>query len=115
MFSSIAGFHSQLLFSNWGVRSRLLKKRVGIGLSLENIGFLIRSYTGVKESIPTLLRSSFYYKPLYIPLIISGDIVRKFYEGLFYFSGGLELKPDSRFIIRLGGRVNESSKNFKGF
>ena len=115
IFSSIAGFNSQLLFSNWGIRSKLLKKRFGIGLSLENIGLLVKSYTDVKESIPALFRTSFYYKPIYIPLIISGDIFRQLDEGLFCFSEGLELKPDARFVIRLGGSTNEESRNFEDF
>ena len=115
MFSSIAGFHSQLLFSNWGVRSRLLKKRLGIGFSLENIGILLKSYTDVKESMPALFRTAFYYNPIYIPLIISGDIFRQLDEELFHFSGGLELKPDARFVIRLGGNTNEESRNFEDF
>ena len=102
MFSSIAGFHSQLLFSNWGVRSRFMKKRLGIGFSLENIGFLLKSYTDVKESIPSLFRTAIYYKPLYIPLIISGDIVKKLDDDNYYFTGGLEFKPQSRLTIRLG-------------
>ena len=48
MFSSIAGFHSQLLFSNWGVRSRFMKKRLGIGFSLENFpDFSISKNSGI--------------------------------------------------------------------
>ena len=115
MFSSIAGFHSQLLLSNWGIRSRFLKKRLGIGFSLENIGILLKSYTSVKESMPALFRASFYYNPKYIPLIISGDAFKKIDGGLFHFSGGLELKPDARFVIRLGGSTNEESRNFEDF
>ena len=115
LLSSLAGFHSQLLFSNCGVRSRLLKKRLGIGFSLENIGVLLKSYTDFKESIPALFRASFYYKPIYIPLIINGDIIRQFDEHLFYFSGGLELTLDSRLVIRLGGKTNERMNNFQDF
>ena len=102
IFSSIAGFHSQLLFSNWGVRSRLLKKRVGIGLSLENIGIHLKSYTDVNEPIPALFRTAVYYKPMYIPLIINGDIVRKLDSNSFYFSSGLEFISQRRLIFRMG-------------
>ena len=115
MFSSITEFHSQLLFSNCGIRSRFLKKRIGIGFSLENVGVLLKSYTDVKEPIPVLFRTAFYYKPIYIPLIISGDIVRQLDEALFNFSGGLELKPDTRFVLRLGGKTNEKIRTFKDF
>ena len=115
LFSSIGGFHSQLLFSNCGVRSRLLQKRLGIGFSLENIGIILKSYTDYKESIPALFRTSFYYKPIYIPLIINGDIIRKLDENIFYFSGGLEFTFDNRVVVRLGSKTNERIKSFQDF
>jgi len=109
LLSSISGYQSHLIFSNIGIRSRLLRKRLGIGLSLENIGFLLKSYTDVKESIPALFRTALYYEPRYIPLIINGDIVTYFDEGSsFSFSGGIELKPDNRLTLRLG---NSSHRN----
>ncbi|MBC8256622.1 MAG: hypothetical protein H8E85_04860 [Candidatus Marinimicrobia bacterium] len=101
--SSIAGYQSQLVFTNFGMRSRLLRKRLGVGLSLENIGILLKSYTDIKEPIPALFRTALYYEPRYIPLLINGDIVTYFGDGdSFYFSGGIELKPDSRLTLRLG-------------
>ena len=108
LFSSIAGFHSQLLFSNIGIRSRLFRKRLGIGLSMENIGFLLKSYAEVKEAIPSLFRTALYYKPRYISLIISGDIIKKLDDDIYYFTGGLEFKPQSRLTIRLGNSSHRS-------
>ena len=102
LFSSITGFKSQLLFSKIGVRNRLLKKRLGIGLSLENMGILLKSYTDIKEPIPTLFRTAFYYKPMYIPLIINLDIVRKLDSKLLYFSSGFEFISQHRLTFRLG-------------
>ena len=103
LFSSIAGYQSQLIFSNFGIRSRLLRKRLGVGFSLENIGFLLKSYTDIKEAIPTLFRTALYYKPRYIPLIINGDMVTYLGDGdSFYFSGGIELKPNDSFTFCLG-------------
>jgi len=102
LLSSIAGFQSQILFSNFGIRSRMLRRKLGIGLSMENIGFLLKSYTDVKEPIPMLFRTAMYYEPRYIPLIISGDIVKKLDDDNYYFTGGLELKPQSRLTIRMG-------------
>lgn len=109
LFSSITGFYSQLLFSNIGVRSRLLGKRLGIGFSLENIGIHIKSYTDVKETIPALFRTSYYYKPIYIPLVISGDFVRQLDVNSFFISGGLEFILDSRLTLRLSGGSNGRS------
>ena len=108
LFSTISGFHSQLLFSNIGIRSRMFRKRLGIGFSLENIGFLLKSYTDVKEPIPALFRTALYYKPRHISLIISGDIVKKLDDDTYYFTTGLEFKPQSRLTIRLGNSSNRS-------
>ena len=115
IFSSIAGFHSQLLFSNCGIRSRLFKKRLGIGLSLENIGIHLKSYTNVNESIPALFRTAVYYKPMYIPLVINGDIVRKLDSNSFYFSGGLEFISQRRLTFRLGINSNRGGYHTEDF
>jgi len=109
LFSSIAGYQSQIIFSNFGIRSRLLRKRLGVGLSLENIGFLLKSYTNIKEPIPALFRTALYYKPRYIPLIINGDMVTYLGDGdSFYFSGGIELKPNDSFTLCLGSSSHRS-------
>ncbi|HIO39991.1 MAG TPA: hypothetical protein EYN29_00400 [Candidatus Marinimicrobia bacterium] len=109
LFSSIVGYQSQLIFSNFGIRSRLLRKRLGVGFSLENIGFLIKSYTDIKEPIPALFRTALYYKPRYIPLIINGDMVTYLGDGdSFYFSGGIELKPNDSFTLCLGSSSHRS-------
>ena len=115
IFSSIAGFHSQLLFTNWGIRSRLLKKSVGIGFSLENIGIHLKSYTDVNEPIPALFRIAVYYKPMYIPLIINGDIVRKLDSNSFYFSGGLEFISQRLLTFRLGINSNRGGYHTEDF
>ena len=111
LFSSISGYKSQLLYSNIGIRSRMLRKRLGIGLSLENIGFLLKSYTDVKEPIPALFRTALYYEPQYIPLIINGDFVTFIGDDKpFHFSGGIEFKPHNRLTLRLG-----NSNHRKGY
>ena len=108
LFSSVAGFNSQLLFSKIGIRSRLFQKRMGIGCSFENIGILLKPYTDIKEPIPALFRTAAYYKPVYIPLIINGDFVRKLDSNSFYFSGGLEFIYQRRLTFRLGISSNRS-------
>ena len=89
----------------------MLRKRLGIGLSLENIGFLLKSYTDVKEPIPALFRTALYYEPQYIPLIINGDFVTFIGDDKpFHFSVGIEFKPHNRLTLRLG-----SSNHRKGY
>ena len=110
LFSSVTGFNSQLLFSKIGVRSRLFQKRLGIGFSLENIGILLKSYTDIKEPIPALFRTAFYYKPIYLPLIINWDIIRNLDNNSFFYTSGLEFISQYRWTIRLG--INSKRRNY---
>ena len=102
LLSTISGYHSQLLFTNVGIRSRMWKKRMGLGFSLENIGVLLNSYTGTNESIPVIFRSALYYKPLYFPAIISTDIIRNLNRDEIEIMGGLEFNLWKQLSIRLG-------------
>ena len=102
LFSSIAGYYSQILYTNIGIRSRMMRKRVGVGFSLENAGFILTSYTDVKEPIPVIFRSSCYYKPRYLSAIISVDIINNLDRNSTELSGGLEFNPGKRLTIRLG-------------
>tara|TARA_B100001123_G_C15277269_1_gene1012648 strand:+ start:975 stop:1829 length:855 start_codon:yes stop_codon:yes gene_type:complete len=109
LLSSIAGYKSQLIFSNIGIRSRILRKKLGVGFSIENIGFIIKSYTEVKEKVPTLYRTAIYYEPRYIPLVINGDFVKYLdEEDLFYIFGAIEFKPNSCLTLRLGASSNRN-------
>ena len=115
LFSSVAEFNSQVLFSKIGVRSRFFQKRMGIGFSLENMGILLKPYTDIKEPLPALFRTAVYYKPMYLSLIINGDVVRKLDSNSFYFSSGLEFKSQHRLTIRLGissNRIGYLTENF---
>ena len=102
LLSSISGYHSQMLYTNVGVRSRMMKKRMGLGFSLENFGVLLNSYTDTNESIPVIFRSALYYRPLYLPVIISADIIRNLNRNVVELAGGLEFNPGKRMSIRLG-------------
>ena len=102
LLSSICDYRSQLLYTKIGIRSRMMRKRIGFGFSLENVGVIISPYMEVKESIPAIFRSALYYKPKYLPAIISIDIIRNIDRGIVELFGGLELNPEKRLTIRLG-------------
>ncbi len=102
MFSAIADYNSQLLYTNIGIRSRMMRKRIGLGFSLENMGFLLTSYTNVKEHIPAIFRSAIYYRPRYLPAIISVDIIRNLDRDATELLGGLEFNPNKQLTLRIG-------------
>jgi len=109
LFSSIAEFYSHLLYSNIGIRSRFLEKRLGVGLSVENIGKLLKPYTDYQEPIPAISRTSFYYEPKHVSLIFHGNIVKNLDNNSSYFSSGLEFIPKHQVILRLGGQIMEET------
>ncbi len=102
LLSSISGYKSQLLYTKIGLRSRMKRKRMGLGFSLENIGFHISSYTEVREPIPVVFRSSLYYRPKFVPAIINVDIIYRLNADALEFSSGVELNPMKRLIFRIG-------------
>jgi len=102
MLSYISGYQSQLFFTKIGVRSRMMRKRLGLGFSLENVGFLLTSYTDMKESMPAIFRTAMYYRPRFLSTIISIDVIRRLNSYFTEFSGGLEFNPRKRLTIRLG-------------
>ena len=112
LISSISGYNSQLLYTNIGIRSRFLEKRMGLGFSIENLGMIISSYTDYKENIPSVFRSSVYYIPKYLHAIIGLDIIKHLAsKNKIELSTGIELILSDNFSIRLGS----SSKRNKFF
>ena len=91
-----------------------MQKKLGLGFSFENVGFILKSYTNVRESTPGLFRTAFYYKLKYSPLVINLEVTRQFDVDLYSFSGAFEFKPDSRLVVRLGGKTNQNIRDFEG-
>ena len=109
LLNYISGYDSQLLYINIGIRSRIIKKRMGFGFSLENVGFLLSSYTDIKESIPAIFRSSLYYSPKFLPTIINIDIMHIIDRDDVVLSGGLEFFPERRLTLRFGFSTHRTS------
>lgn len=120
LFSTITGYNSQLMYSKLGIRCRLLNKKIGIGLSLENVGIVLKKYTNAKEPIPTLLRTSMYYKLKYLPLVLNIDIINKQNEKYILITNGFEFHIDDRFTLYFGSRlthekIKQTIENIKEF
>jgi len=112
LFSSITGFNSQLIYSKMGARCRLLRKKIGIGISLENMGIILKKYTDVKETVPTLFRTAIYYQPKFIPLVLNVDIINKLNENIIFITNGFEFYIEDGFTLYIGSRFTQ--KNIEG-
>ena len=93
----------------------MMRKRIGLGFSLENLGFLLTSYTDKKELIPSIFRSALYYRLKYLPAIISVDIIRNLDRNTSELSSGLELNSGKQLIIRLGCSTHRAGFLTSGF
>ena len=119
MHSSIAGFNSNILLCNIGMRGQLLNNNAGLGVSVENVPFIISSYANIKERISKNIRWSIFYSPKYIPLVINTDFLLsnisnniEIYNGLeFIFSDILTL----RFGISNSGKYSIKETSYSNF
>ena len=102
LYSSIEDYKSNVLFANIGLRTRLLNKKLGLGISFENLGFATNMYTNRKEIIPSLVRFGVYYDLKYIPSILNINYIYN-YKNSFsdYLIIGSEFKLDNNIYIRL--------------
>ena len=108
IFSSIAGFHSNILITNVGFRTRILRNKMGLGISIENIELFNNGYTDIKENLPSIIRYSLYYKTRYIPIVINFNYINKIYAKAF--AVGIEYFFTDNLILRIG--INDKRNEF---
>ena len=93
----------------------MYNKKLGFGFSLENIGWILNSYTNYKERLPSQIRIAIHFTPQYLPILISSDFIKPINSNLIYFNGGLEFINVKSISIRLGitsNKYNYSNNNF---
>ncbi|MDP6936455.1 MAG: hypothetical protein QGF36_03380 [Candidatus Marinimicrobia bacterium] len=100
--SVLADYSSQVIFADVGFRSRLFRKRLGVGISVENFGSVLQPYTNYREPLPFLVRIAGYYKPVYFPAVILLDWTKIMDHGNTHLAGGLEFTPRGKVTLRLG-------------
>ena len=114
LLSSIADYKSSVIFLDIGFRTEwvnTLNKKIGLGLSIENLGRVIKTYTNIKEDLPTLLSLGSYYELKYIPATLSINYINNYnFNNTNYFTGGIEFKLDNNFSFRLS--TGSDSKDF---
>ena len=102
LISSIASYHSNILYANFGVRSRANNNRFGLGLSLENFKINANYFSNYDDIIPTIIRGALYYKPLYFPATIHLETKGYLYENCNQNSLSFESIVKNNIIIRMG-------------
>jgi len=108
IFSSISGFHSNILTTNLGFRVRMLRKKMGLGISIENVELFNNGYTSIQENLPIILRYSLYYRTKYIPMIINCNYANKVNDN--EFAAGVEYFATNKITLRIS--INNKRNEF---
>lgn len=98
--SRIAESKSSGIFSNVGIRIRLMDNRLGVGATLTHFGTQLEYYGDTPESFPTAIRTGLYFQPMYLPANLSIDIIN-YLEGNTQLIGGIEFHPRKNMVFRI--------------
>ena len=91
---------------SFGIRTQLDNPRLGIGLSINNIGGIIKNFNDIDEGIPTSLSISTFYSPKYFPGILLLDIFKYQNTNNLQVHGGIEINLGEYLLLRLGNSTN---------
>ena len=72
------------------------------------MGYVIKSYTNIKEDSPSLFRTSLYYKPKYLSAIIGIDFINHLNKKLKNISIGIKFNYTKKINFRLGCSSNRN-------
>jgi len=98
--SKIESYSASGLVLNMGVRGRMLKGRLGLGLSLENAGLILSDYDNTGETLPTAFRAGMNFQPMHLPAVLAVDAVKYADEDL-HLIASIELSTSDKFTLRV--------------
>jgi len=102
LYSTIENYYSDLFSLSLGLRSRFIDNRAGLGLSIENLCYILTGYTNYTNQLPAQYRLSTYYKPQYLKGLIALDVYKNIDKGNLYYVGGFEYSFNQTTFIRIG-------------
>tara|TARA_Y100000814_G_scaffold289470_1_gene262490 strand:+ start:588 stop:1472 length:885 start_codon:yes stop_codon:yes gene_type:complete len=104
--NKISNEFSQAIFLSLGVRTQLENPRLGIGLSINNLGKILQSFSDVNEELPTSLNISSFYSPKYFPGFLFLDISKSYHLDILQVNAGVEVEFTEYLFFRLGNSSN---------
>jgi len=114
LYSNIENYYSDLLSLSLGLRSRFFDRRMGIGLSVENLCYVLTGYTSHTNQLPASYRLSAYYKLQYLKGLIAFDVYQNIDTGDLRYVGGFEYAFSETTFIRIGsGKYRMGLLTFK--
>ena len=111
IYSSIHNYHSAGIFSTIALKQKL--KNAEIGLSIENVGLVLKPYTDYKMNLPLQYRLSLLY---FINQIqTSYDIIYSKYQNELQHIVNISLPVSSNISLILGNTSNSNTLSIENY
>jgi hypothetical protein len=104
--SNISNYSSQIISSSFRIHSHSFNQKMGVSISLENLGIVIDPYLGSVENLPKFTQVSVSYKPQHLPAMLIIHARQYAFIDESHFIGSIEFGSRA-FKLRV------SSSNFK--
>ncbi len=98
--SHIDSYRSAAVIMNGGIRGRWMDNRLGVGLSFENAGRELSSYSNVEESLSPRYRVAAFYRPEHLSAVIFMDVVDSPARPSLFIAG-MEFFPRPNITLRI--------------
>ena len=102
LYSTIENYYSDLFSLSLGFRSRFIDNRLGLGLSIENLCYILTGYTNYRNQLPAQYRLSTYYKLQYLKGLIALDVYKNIDKGNLHYVVGFEYAFNQTTFVRIG-------------
>jgi hypothetical protein len=118
LYSSIAEFSSAAFAVDAGVLYRIPSENITIGASILSAGTQLKSYNGIRESLPLDVKIGITKRPEHLPVLLNLNLHRladrreKFLDYLSTFSFGAEFLMSESVRLRAGYN-NQQRKDLK--
>ncbi|MFC1513971.1 PorV/PorQ family protein [candidate division KSB1 bacterium] len=101
LYSKIAEYSSSVMAINAGMTYFIPKHELTLGLSFENVGYVMSAYYDTKDDMPTMIKGGFSKKLAHLPLLVNIEY-RQMTNSDYQFVGGGEFTFSDRFKGRFG-------------
>ena len=100
--NKISNQFSHAILISLGLRTQMNNPHLGFGISINNIGKIVKNFDDLEEPVPTYINLSTFYKPKHFPGVLFVDICQ--YKNIddSKISMGVEFNINDYLLIRLG-------------
>ena len=104
--NKISNQFSHALLLSLGIRTQLDNPRLGLGISINNLGKILDDIHSINESLPTSINTSTFYSPQNFPGVLLLDISKFHNTDSIQIRLGLEITIKDYIYLRLGNSNN---------